>query len=213
MCMLVARCVMALTSRSLADHRRNWALAMQAEFEAAGEDGRSLSFAVGCLVAAWREMPRYEEGRFVLANHALVFLLIIPMAAVLLSRALLGFPYVAFANPGPFGLSADGGPSLLLNEGSVAVAPSLTLAVSILAVTHLLVGWLLLERDWVRAAALVRLGAAATAALVFFTATSALDMTRIFMPIACLVTQSLAVLAIARWHDQLRYVTGPEAPT
>ena len=55
---------------------------MQGEFDAAIADGRPLTFAVGCLIAAWREMPTQAQGRFVLANYALALGLLVPTAGL-----------------------------------------------------------------------------------------------------------------------------------
>src|SRR4051812_24139343 len=57
----LARALIALATACLGYGRREWALAMQAELEAAAEHDRPIAFAAGCLLAAWREMPRHEE--------------------------------------------------------------------------------------------------------------------------------------------------------
>ena len=148
---MLPRALMALAAASLGEERGDWGRAMQAELEAV-EPRDQLSFAAGCLVGAWREMPRHAEGRFLMANHLVALGLILPMAALLLSAALLGYPFIAFSRPGAFGFpSGEGAPTLLLNAGNISVAPSLSLLVMILTATHLLAAWQLLERDWSRA--------------------------------------------------------------
>ena len=210
----LSRALMALAVCSLGDQRRDWAEAMQAEFEVAVEDGRPLAFAVGCVVAAWREMPRHGEGRLALANYAVALGIILPMAAMTLLAALLGFPFVESGRPGAFGFpTGEGVPKLLLNDGSVAVAPSLSLLVLLLAANHLLVAWLLVDQNWTRAADMARLGAAATTTLVIFTTVSAIDPARMLLPVACLITQSLVVWTLARLHDRLRHGIESEAPS
>ena len=67
----LSRAVMSLAICCLGESRREWALAMQAEFEAATAEGEAFAFATGCLIAAWCEMPKHAEGRLVLANYAL----------------------------------------------------------------------------------------------------------------------------------------------
>ncbi|MFS0772390.1 hypothetical protein [Sphingomonas sp. 1P08PE] len=208
----LARWLMALATGSMGDHRRDWVCAMQAEFEVAIDDGHPLSFAAGCLVAAWRELLHHSASRFALASHALALLLILPMAALLLSGAILGFPYLASAHPGPFGLAVDGASSLLLNDGNVAVAPSLTLLVLMLAAVDCRAAWLLLDRNWAGAAALTRLHAAATVTLAIVAAMLSLDVTRLLLPVICLVTQLLTIPALSRWHAQLRGGQTSEAP-
>jgi len=76
----VSRALMALAICCLGESRREWALAMRGEFEAAIEEREPLAFAAGCLIAAWREMPKHAEGRLVLANHALALGLLVPVA-------------------------------------------------------------------------------------------------------------------------------------
>ena len=204
--------LMALSVCCLGDRRRVWARAMEAEFEIATEHGRPLAFAAGCLVAAWREMPHHREGRFALASHGVVLGLILPMASLMFWAALHGFPFVEFQLPA-FGSATGEGPAiLLLNTGSIGIAPSLTLLVLLLAATHPLVAWLLLERDWTRAATVARVGAAATMTLLIFTAVCGVVQIRLLLPVVCLAAQSLAVLALARWHGQLSDDIGFEAP-
>src|SRR5262245_56110678 len=96
----IARAMMALAAHCLGESRREWAAAMQAEFEMLAE-GESLRFAIGCLAAALREMPAREEGRFTLTNYALALGLMIPMAALQFGCALLGLPHLY---PGERGL-------------------------------------------------------------------------------------------------------------
>ncbi|PSJ37665.1 hypothetical protein [Allosphingosinicella deserti] len=208
----LARALMALSACCLGDRRRVWARAMQAEFEIATEHGRPLAFAAGCLVAAWREMPRHREGRFVLASHGTAIGIILPMAALMFWAGLRGFPFVEFQLPAFEPATGEGRAILLLNAGSVGIAPSLTLLVLLLAATHPLVAWLLLERDWSRAATVARVGAAATMTLLIFTAVCGIVQIRLLLPVVCLTVQSLAVLALARWHGQLSDDLGFEAP-
>lgn len=209
----LSRSVMTMAACCLGEHRRDWALAMEAEFAAAVEEGEPLVFAIGCLVAAARDMPMHREGRFALAIHLFVLGVMLPIAALLVAGALLGFPYMAVGHAGALSILWDTGkPALLLNDGSRAAAPALTLSVLLLAAVHLVVAWLLLERDWVRAAALARFSAATTATLILFTAVLLLDQTRMLLPVASLAIQSGAVLALARWHEHLSADTATPGP-
>lgn len=197
----VARSVMTLAARCLGDRRRGWALAMRAEFEWALRDGRALGFAFGCLAAAWREMPAHGEGRFALASHAVALGVILPVAALLSSAALLGFPYVDIEGAGVRGvLAGSGGRLFLLNEGSRVAVPSLTLLMLLIAGTHLLVAWRVLERDWERVAASARLGAATTVTLALVSGVAALGTTRMVPLVAVLAIELTIVSAVARWH-------------
>src|SRR5687768_1017876 len=85
-----SRAVMALAVHCLPAIRRQWANAMLVEFEAASEDGKPLSFATGCLVAALRELPRHQQGRFVITSWLLAITIIVPAAGVLISSLVAG---------------------------------------------------------------------------------------------------------------------------
>ena len=199
-----ARMLMTLAARCLGDRHREWARAMEAEFEEAAEDGHAFAFAIGCLASAWREAPRHEEGRFAVVGHAFALGLLVPIAALLASAALLGFPYVEFGRAGIDGVLSGGGAQLfLLNEGNSAVGPALTLLVLALAATHLLLAWWLLERDWERVAAVERFGAATATTFALFSCAAALDASRILLPVGGLVAELAAVAALARWHARL----------
>ena len=44
----------------------------------AAAEGEALSFAAGCLVAAWREMLTSAQGRFVLTSYAVALGIMVP---------------------------------------------------------------------------------------------------------------------------------------
>jgi hypothetical protein len=204
MSLRLSRAMMLLAARCLGVHRREWALAMEAELEAAAANGEALTFATGCLATALLEMPAHKEGRFALASHAVAFGLILPIAALLLLGALLGFPYLAFGRVGIGGfLSGHSEQVPLLNAGNWALAPALTGLVLVLAASQLVLAWFVLERDWARVAAMQSLGAAALTTLIIVTGVLAFDETPLLPPIAGLIAEALVVLAVARWHEQL----------
>ena len=190
----VATAVMALAVRCLGDHRREWAFAMEAEFEAAAEDGRPLAFAIGCLAAAWRGMPTHAEGRFVLASHALAIGLLVPMAALLLMGVLFGFPHLP---------AIGGGPEPIFTDAHWSAVPSLAGLVLLLGVGRLLLAWALLDRDWARVAVIGRLNAAVAATLVTFAGVLFLDDTRALLQAAALAVELIIVATMACWHDRL----------
>jgi hypothetical protein len=207
----VARAVMAMAVRCLGDRRREWALAMEAEFEAAREDGKPLSFALGCLTAAWRELPAHEEGRFTIASHVLAFVLLIPTAALLVSSLVTDFPTSYLGRIEGFGLpDVIGGQEPLLNEATRSAVPSLAVLLVALAASHLRIAWLVLERDWARVAALGTLLAAATVTLIIFTgvvfASCAFPLTQA----AALAIELASISALARWHAR-SFGGSPEA--
>lgn len=194
----VSRAVMALAARCLGPRRREWALAMRAEHEEALRNGGALSFSVGCLLAAWRELPAHGEGRLLLARHALVLGLVMPVAAALLSAAPFGGPCAD-----PLDLVPGGaGCGHLLNDGNRAAAAVLVQLLAAIAAAHLAVAWAVLDRDWTRVAALGRLGAASATALVMLSCLAFLDATRALPPVAALVAEALAVCALVRLHAE-----------
>ncbi len=87
---------MALARQCLGAERGEWALAMQAEFEAACEDGKPLAFAIGCLAAAGGQMVQHGEGRRTLAGYALALSVLVPMA-LLYFRQALGLAHLCLA--------------------------------------------------------------------------------------------------------------------
>jgi hypothetical protein len=179
---------------------------MQAELEVAIGDGRPLAFAMGCILAAWRELPAHAEGRFTLASHLLAIGLIVPIAALLLWCGFIGYPYLAFGKVGMWGFLAGNSEQLsLLNDGDWAVAPALSLLILVQAGTQLLLAWFVLERDWERVAAIGRFNAATLTTLAIVTSLLDLMGTSILLQTAGLTVETLAVLALARWHEQLSY--------
>ncbi|HEX9932341.1 MAG TPA: hypothetical protein VGB08_05815 [Allosphingosinicella sp.] len=190
----VPRALMALAVRSMGAHRRTWGEAMEAELEAAREDGKPLLFALGCLAAAWRELPAHEEGRFAIASHLVAFLLIVPAAALAASTML-----------------ADFASSGAVSEANRAALPSLAALLLVLAGAHLRMAWLVLERDWTRLAPAAALAAAATTTLVLFAAVVFGDFASAPLRAAALAAELGCVAALARWHGCA--FAGVEAPT
>jgi hypothetical protein len=194
-----ARAVLALAAACLGERRRDWALALEAELETAVEHGKPLSFALGCLAAALRDLPSHAEGRFAVASHLLAFLVLIPTAALLLSSLLGDFP-PSFPGSAP-GLAegSAGGGGAPVHEGNRSAVPPLALLLAGLAGLHLRMAWLVLERDWRRVAATGALISAATATFLVFTLVVFADPAAIGL--AAATALELAVIsALARWH-------------
>lgn len=200
----LSRTLVALAARSLGARRRVWAEAMESELDVAIADGRPLAFAMGCLVAAWRELPALPEGRLAVAAHALAIGLIVPFAGLSLWSGLLGYPYLAFGHVGISGFIAGQSDQVpLLVVGEWGMAPALTLLVLLQSAGQLLLAWFLLERDWARVAAIGCLNAASLATLLVTTSLLDIIDASILLPLAALITEMLAVLALARGHDLL----------
>ncbi|AJP72122.1 hypothetical protein [Sphingomonas hengshuiensis] len=202
----VARAVMALAARCLGPGRQQWALAMQAEFDAAVEDGKPLAFALGCLVAACREGLQQDEGQFVLAQYLLALALLLPMAALQVDQAVgflltpgAGLPYGMVAN------HAAQNPYLIWSQNSAL--PVLQLLWLSLGVAHLGLAWVLVEGDWTRVVKLGALIGAATITLSVFTGVLLLDMSLLIAHGPKRAIALAAILATARWHARLSHPT------
>ncbi|MEH3124134.1 MAG: hypothetical protein PGN16_19570 [Sphingomonas phyllosphaerae] len=195
------RLLLALAMQLLGSRRRNWALAMAYEFEIAARDGQAFRFAFGCLLGACRSLPHHAEGRFMLASYALVFGLFLPMATALSMAATAGFPFVE-ASDGIHGLmSGSGSYRLMLDAGTLALGPALTLVMLLLAACHLPAAWWVLDRDWHRVGTALHLAAAIMATLAIVTACAALDFAVLLVPFAALVAEAVAIAGLARFKD------------
>jgi hypothetical protein len=208
----LARALMSLAISCLGESRREWARAMQGEFGAAIDAGKPLAFAAGCLLAAWREMPRQEEGRFVLANHMLAFGLIVPMAALQFACA-ADLPFLFPATDSLHGMSAPGSAQgLYFSAVYLAAEPALLGLWLLLCMLHLCLAWALLDGDWPRVVRIGSMSAALTATLVIFDGVLLLVDPRTFLQAAALPIELMAVVASARWHARLVTGRSSEAP-
>lgn len=200
----MARAVMTLAVCCMGESRREWALAMQVEFEVAAAEGRPLRFAIGCLATAGRELLTREEGRFVLTSYALALGLMLPMAALQIGCALLGLPYLYPGQKGLAGALLDGGvQEPLLRSVYQAAVPSLALLLLLLGIGHLRVAWAMLEGDWSRVKRMGALMLAAAATLVIFMGALFLDGTQAVLQGGVLGIELATVSVVARWHAQL----------
>ena len=209
----LARTILALAARTLGTRRHDWAQAMQSELDAAVEDGRPVLFALGCLVAACRQLPRQPEGRLALASHALALGLIVPLAAVSLWIALLGYPYLSFGDVDIWSFLAGRSEQIpLLVYGETGMAPAMTMIVLLQAAGQLLLAWFLLEQDWDRVEAVGGFNAATLTTLaIVMGLLTLLDIT-ILLSAALLITETMAVLSLAWWHQHLPHETPIAVP-
>jgi hypothetical protein len=189
---------MAVACRSLGGGRHGWAQAMQTEFEAAAEDGKPLSFAIGCVAAAWREMPAQEEGRFLLANYVLAIGLILPLTVMLLSS--IATEFGQFGAPDMLPVGSELAP--LLTEANSSAMPSLAIVLLLLAAAHLRIAWSLLECNWSSVAETGSMIAALTVTLALFSGVVFVSDTGLIHA-AVVGVELAAILVLARWHRQL----------
>jgi hypothetical protein len=194
---------MTLAEACLGDRRSEWALAMRSELDVAIDDGKPLSFAVGCLMGALRDMPKHAEGRFTLTSHA-VALGLFPIAALLIVGTTAGFPFLPSGHAGLSGwLAGTGEPSSLLTPWNRGFAPALAVLIWGLIAGHLLMPWFMLERDWARVATLARVNGAATVTLFLFTGILFLDMAFMVLPVAALAIELVATWLLYQWQARI----------
>lgn len=204
MTVAVSRALLAFAACCIGDHRREWASAMEAELEAAIDDGHPFRFALGCLIATLREMPAHREGRFALVNHAVALGIIIPIAASLISGVLPGFPFLSPGHADVAGsLVGSDGRTPLLNAYDRSALPALAFLVLLLAAAHLAAPWFLLDRDWRRVSIVARLNAATSITLTLFTGILFLDGSYVLLPTAGVAVETLAIVALSRWHSRI----------
>ena len=204
---------MALAVCCMDDSRREWSAAMRAEFEEAAPEGRSLSFAIGCFAAAWREMLTREQGRYTLTNYALALGLMVPMAAVQIGCALFGLPYLYPGREGLRGALLLGGEhEALIRSVYQAAAFPLMMLLLLLGIGHLCIAHAMLERNWSRVRRLAMLTLAAAATLVIFMSVLFLNSSAALLQGAVLAIELITLSGLARWHDQLLPAAGAEHP-
>lgn len=173
MTMQVAHLVMVMALRCLSQDDAGWGRAMRAEFDEAARDGGQLRFALGCLMAAWRRLPRHREGRCVLASHALVLGLIVPIATFHLGCAWSGVRLLLSGHDHYHTMLAAGGArGRTLAEAYLAAAPALTALLFALGGAHLFIAWAILDGDGRRARRIWLVAAGIAAAIVGIVATA-----------------------------------------
>ncbi|WP_230482046.1 hypothetical protein [Sphingomonas sp. Leaf21] len=200
----VSRAIMALATAWMGDHRRSWSLAMQAEYAVAAEDGRALSFAIGCLLAAGREMVASAQGRLRLGGYALAVAVMLPMATLQIGCALLGFPFLFPGEHGlPSAMLVGGAHEDLLRGVYQGAVPSLALIQLATGIGHARLACLAVERDWSAAFRWSVWTLSAMIALVLLMTVLFLDSRQAVMQVA-IVGLELAILAmLARRHGEL----------
>ncbi len=185
---------------------------MQVEFEAAVDDGNPFMFAIGCLIAAWRDMMKQSEGRLAVANYALAIGLLVPMAALQFKQAV---DFSTFPREGlSYGMQAAGAvrnPYLMFSQNSAT--PVLLSLWMLLGLAHLRLAWVLVEGDWPRVVKYSALIGAATIALSLFTGVLMLDLLPMGVLIAAFGIELMTIGASAWWHARLASRAVPDLRT
>lgn len=201
MTLALPQAMMTIATACLGNRRRDWALAMQAEFEVAVKDQQKMSFAAGCLMTALRDMHRHPEGRLTLASYTLGLGLFVPVAGVHLARV-LDFLLVGTGVPGG-ALLAGASANPVLAWGQAKAIPALILLWGSLGVGHLCLAWLLLDRDWSRVLKVSAAIGAATVTLFLLVTVLLLDATALISHVAVLAIEFIVLVAAARWHARI----------
>jgi len=193
----VAQSLMALATYCLGDDRREWAQAMQAEYDEAGAEGRQLGFAAGCLIAAWREMPRHVEGRLILADHALALGLLVPVAFLQFACAI----GLSSGQSGVYGMLAMARTEdPYLANAQFSAVPVLLALWLLLGAAHLRLAWALLDRDWGRVVQAGSMIAAAALTLVMMVGVLGLHAAFLAPVVGVMVIELIFVMAASRRH-------------
>lgn len=213
MTLSLSRAILAIATACMGEDRQIWSRAMNAEYHAAAAEGQALSFAAGCLVAAWREMLTSVQGRFVLTSYAVALGIMVPMAAIEIGCAVLGLPYLYPDQRGLSGaLLVGGSHEPLLRHTYLSAIPALALLQLGAGAGHLRLAWSLLDRDWPGALRWSIWTLAAMITLVIFMGVFFLDSRQALMQ-GCVIGIELAMLlVIIRRHAELLSVVETKQP-
>ena len=199
-----ARAVMSLAARCLGTDRYEWGLAMEAEFQAAVDDGKQFAFAMGCLIAAWREMVHHGEGRLVLVNYGLALGLLLPIAGLQFERA-IGVSSIFYGQESPYDLLALGaGQSVYLVSSQLNAVPALLILWLLIGVSQFCLAWALVEGDWKRVVKFGAVISAVTVTLLLFAGVLMLDLSSFILQAIELGIELAAIAAVVRWQAALR---------
>lgn len=213
MTLSLSRVVLTVAKACMAEDRQAWAQAMNAEYDAAAAEGQALSFAVGCLFAAWQATLTSATGRLALTSYAVALGLMIPMASIEIGCAVFGLPYLY---PDQHGLS---GALLVGSRHEHLLRPTYLNAIPALAVVQLIAGaghlrlaWSLLDGNWAGALRWSISTLASMITLVLFMGVFFLDSRQPLMQGGVVVIEIAILLIVTKRHAELHPVTGIEQP-
>lgn len=171
---------------------------MQAEFEEARAAGGELPFAMGCLIAAWREMPRHAEGRLKLVDHALALGLLVPVAFLQFACA-IGLSSGQGGTYGVLAMISTEDPYLVDAQSSALTA--LLVLWLLLGAAHLRLAWALLDREWTRVVQGAALIAAAALTLVTMVEVLHLHAAFLWPVVGVMIVELILVSAASHRHE------------
>lgn len=199
----IAAATMTLATACMGASRRDWACAMQGEFETAVAEGGQLRFALGCLLAAVKELPRHAKGRLALADHTLAVAILVPIAAIQFLCA-IGMVAPFFPAGGLCSFPVEGSvKAMFFSEACLSTQPARLCLWALLGITNLRLAWLLLEGDWPGVIRAASLAVAVTLTNVVFDFVMMLVDVRSLIQAAVLLIELAAVAASARLHADL----------
>ncbi len=209
--MSLSRAILAIATACMGEERQTWSRAMKAEYHIAAVEGQALSFALGCLLAAWREMVGSAKGRLFLTSYAVTLGIMIPMAATEIGCVVFGLPYLYPDERGLSGAILVGGShEALLRPVYMSAIPAFAFLQLVAGAGHLRLAWLLLERDWAGALRWAMLTLAAMTTLVIFMGAFFLDSRQALIQGIVVVIELAVLLVIMRRHSELHRVAGIE---
>ncbi|RST31493.1 hypothetical protein HMF7854_12070 [Sphingomonas ginkgonis] len=199
----LAGALLVLARRSLGPSRADWSAAMEIEFSFARADGRALAFAAGCLLAAWRELPQQEPGRFTILNHLWALGFLIP-AAVYEFACVTRFPFLPIGDVRIFAALLPGSAQqLYFGPACNAAVPAMIASRLALGLLQLRLAWALVECDWASVTKLTALILSIAATLSIFTGVLLLGDPGIVQQATLLAAELTGIVLLARWHDRL----------
>lgn len=199
----LSRAILALAVASMRESRPDWACAIAAEYDAAARDGRGLSFAFGCLIAAWRTLPASALGRFALSNHAVVLGIVVPMGGLQLASVALGLSDLFPGDAGLSGALPAGNSSIWLTGFYHSIVPVLALLQLALGLGHVRLAWAMLDRDWTAASRWAARTLAAATTLIGFMGALFIDIRQVALLGAIVGVEFIILMIVSDWHDEL----------
>lgn len=199
----LARAMLALAAATMGERHEGWARAMAGEVAAAAAEGKALSFAFGCLIAAWRAALTSSHGRFLLTSYAVAIGILLPMAALQIACVGFGLSYLYPGDHGLAGALLDGMATKWLWPFYQSAGPVLALLQLAIGIGHVRLAWVMLERDWTRALRWSARTLAASTTLIVFMGALFLNVRQSLIMGAVVGVELAILLIVSSWHADL----------